>query len=898
MIQRRARVALCCAAAIVAAPLAAAAPATASNVAPPARFQFDSAPGRLSKQVVPSHYALTLELDPAREDFAGRVAITLQLRAALPAIELHAQELSAGEARLVAGDSARALVVTPLPGTQMWRLAPQDGAPIAPGRYRLEIAYRGPVHGYDDGLFRAPYRVNGQPRQMLATQLEASFARMLFPGFDEPAFRASFEISVRAPAAYEVVSNMPRTQRVVDGEQVLHRFAPTPPMPSYLVSVAVGRFDAMAGQAGNVPLRVLAAEGKREQGRFALRAAQQLLPYYAAYFGVPYALPKLDQLAVPSVRSGAMEDWGLISYSEDTLLVDAARSSPHTVRNVYETVAHEVAHQWFGNLVTAASWEEIWLNEAFATWMESKASDHFHPDWKMALQQRLPIDRAMAIDAGSGTRPIRSGPVSETSVSDVFDAITYAKGGAVLAMLEQWIGPAAFQRGLAAYMKGQRLSNATAGDLWHYIGDASGRDVAAVAASWTDQPGYPLVSVSERCVGGRSELTLAQTRFLLSDATGAPDGAPTWRIPVRLARGTAVSTVLLDTPSKSVTLGACAPQPWLANAGGAGFYRVAYANDALQALTRRFASLDGADRATLMSDSFALVQAGRLPLAAYLALLAALPQATDDASPLLWSLANQQLDFLDHALAGTPAQAQLRALGRVLYAPQLARLGWAPRAHEAARASSLRPVLIAQLAKFDDADTIAQALRRFDDDEAGRAPLPAAIRSAVIEAVGMHADRAHFDRLVARLKGATNEEERWLYASALGGGRDAARVDELLGLSLANIAPANISAALPGLVARSSPFGEQAYRYTLAHWKPLAALAGSWNKMHLLPNAAVGFSSAERATALLDDQRHEAGADGDVTAAREAEAIRLRAAVRQRESTALEQLMQRWHQGG
>jgi aminopeptidase N len=872
-------------------PLAALALPLAPTASAQARFQFETTPGHLSKQVLPSHYRVSLDLDAARDDFAGRVEITLRSREATAAIELHAHELTAAGASLVSATGSRALDVVAQAATQTWRLVPHDGARIEPGEYRLQIVYSGRVHSYDEGLYRAPYQLAGRPQRMLATQLEEIFARTLFPSFDEPAFRAAFELEVRAPQDEDVLSNMPRTSRTADGTHAIHRFAATPPMPSYLVAVAVGRFDALAGSASGVPLRILTAPGKREQARYALRVTEKVLPYYSRYFGVPFALPKLDQLAVPGVRGGAMEDWGLISYSEDTLLVDPARSSGETVRNVHETVAHEIAHQWFGNLVTAASWEEIWLNEAFATWMANKVTDHFNPSWQSMLQQRGPIDRAMALDAGGATRAIRSGPVSETAVNDVFDAITYQKGGAVLAMLEQWIGPEAFRSGLVAYMSGQRLSNATAADLWHYIGQASAREVAVVAGSWTDQPGFPLVSVSAACRAGRTDVRLSQSRFV--NAGAAPSTA-LWRIPVRIARGKEITTTLLDQPAQTLRLRACGAGPLVVNAGGAGFYRVTYTPDALHDLTRRFADLPGADRLTLLSDSFALMQAGRLPAASYFALLAALPRVHDGSRALLWTTASAQLDLLDSALAGTPAQARLRAAGRSLLAPQLAQLGWTPKAKENAQTSELRGTLIVQLAKFDDRAVVEQALRRFDADAAGRATLHPSMRAAVVRAVGMHADRARFDGLLASLKSAPGEEERWMLASALASGRDAVRAEELLGLSLAGVAPANVASSIPGLVARSSPFGELAYRYVLANWKPLASLAGSLGQAALLPRAAAGFNDAERAAQLIDDQRREAGADGDVLAAREAEAIRLRAAIKARDADAWEKVLAGW----
>lgn len=849
------------------------------------RFHFDSTPGHLSKQVVPLRYALTLELDPNLDSFTGQARISVRVRQPTPTIEVHAFELSARSARLVSAGTARPLQVTPLPETQTWRLEPIDGLVVAAGEHHLEFSYSGKVNVAGHGLFAAPYQIDGRKLRMLATQLEAIYARSLFPGFDEPTFRAVFEINVRAPSAYGVASNMPLAKRVVDGPTTLHRFAATPRMPSYLVSVAVGHFEVTQGRAAGVPLRAFTAPGKGDQTQYAMRVTGQVLPFYTRYFGVPYALPKLDQFAVPSVRWGAMEDWGLISYAEDAFLVDPQRSSPQTVRDVYAVVAHEIAHQWFGNLVTAASWEEIWLNEAFATWLERKATNHFNPAWKVPLQSQLPIDRAMTLDASAATRAIRSGPVRETAVFDVFDPITYAKGDAVLTMLEQWIGVENFQRGLVAYMKGQRLSNATAADLWHYIGQASGKDVAAVAASWTDQQGFPLVRVSSSCEVGRQRLTLTQQRF---SSSGASRSAQLWKIPLRYVRGRQSGTVLFETAQRSIEIGACGDAPVIVNAGGGGFYRVAYAAGTRQALIQRFVALAQTDRVKLLSDTFALMQSGSLPLQAYFDVLEALPRVTDSSRTMLWSLAGSELEFLDTTMADRPAQKHLRTIARKLLAPQLAALTWTPAAKEDAQSAELRGNLIALLAQFDHEPTIEQATRAFDEDDAGTKKLPASLREPVTLATGMHADRPHFERLLARLKTATGEEQRWLLAKALARGRDAQRAEEFLAASLSGVVPSNVATSIPGLVARYSPFGDLAYRYTLRQWKELAGLAGPVGRVYLLPEAATAFSSAEQAASLVDDQRKAAGPDGDALAAREAENIRLRAAIKTREAPGLE----------
>jgi aminopeptidase N len=663
-------------------------------------------------------------------------------------------------------------------------------------------------------------------------------------------------------------------------------------MSSYLLSVAVGRFEALSASAAQVPLRILVAEGRREQAHEALRATRQVLPWYADYFGQPYALPKLDQLAVPGVRSGAMEDWGLVSYAEDLLLFDPARSDSQTQREVYQTVAHELAHQWFGNLVTAASWDELWLNEAFATWLQDKATDRFNPAWQIPLRARPLLDRAMALDSGAASRAIRAAPVRESAVNDVFDEITYAKGGALLGMIEQWLGPATLRQGLVAYMQAQRLSSATAADLWHHIGQAAAQagatvDVAAMAASWTDQAGFPLVEASSRCVDGQARLSLRQSRFSLGLPGAAALPEALWQVPVQIEQGGKRRTVLLDQAEQGVELGACSDTPTLVNAGGLGFYRVAHDAPTQQALIRRYAGLTGADRVALLSDSEALLQAGRQDLPAHLALLDAVARIDDASQPLLWAQLRRQLEDIDTLLGEHPARALWRALGRRLAEPALARLGWSAAAGEAADLTELRSTLITLLVRFEHGPSISQALRAFDADASGRRRLPPALREPVLRAAGMWGERAQVELLRARLNASDNEEDRWLYARALAGGRDPARAAELLLASLGDLAPPHVASELPGLIARNSPFGAAAYDFTLAHWAELARRSDDWGRVGLLPAAAAGFCEPAQAERLLADQRRLAGADGDSAAQRQAAAIRLRAAVRERVAAAL-----------
>jgi aminopeptidase N len=460
-------------------------------------------------------------------------------------------------------------------------------------------------------------------------------------------------------------------------------------------------------------------------------------------------------------------------------------------------------------------------------------------------------------------------------------------------MLEQWIGPEAFRRGLVAYMQERRLSNATAADLWHHLAKASGKDVMSVASTWTDQDGFPLVQVSSRCVGGQTEVLLKQERFALGTGPLAPH---LWKIPIRLSRGKDRRTVLLDRHEKSIVLPGCSKAPLLVNAGGMGFYRVEYGASELQRLVAAFPSLSAPDRIALLGDTFALAQAGRTPIASFFALLAALPGIRDEGRTKLFGMAYMALGFLDDSMAGTPAQAKIRAAARALLGPVLSELGWEAKPGESAEDVRLRGSLIWILAQFDDDLVVERANAVFDAAVPGKEALPASTRSSVVRAVGIHADRAHFDRLFSLLRSSTGEEDRWMYTQALASGRDHGHARELLASSLSGDLPSNIASSIPGMVGGTSPNGVLAYDFTLEHFAELARLSGGGlgGKAWLLPDAAWGFNEASWARRLKEDQLARVGPDGASAADLAASRIQLRALVRERDAAALEQYLTTW----
>jgi len=858
------------------------------------RFELQSTQTVLPKSVLPQRVRLLLDVDPDRDDFGGHVSIDLSVRQAVASIVMHARQLRAGRARLLLGRAVRDMRVVADEASGTWRLTPVDGRPIAVGVHRLEIDYRGQIQASGEGLFRVEYRQQGAPARMLVTQLQAVDARRVLPAFDEPVFRTAFELSVRAPNGYDVVSNMPRRSVRADANAQRHDFAVTPSMPDYLLALAVGQFDVLEDRVDGLPLRILTPRGKRDQARFAMEVTKQVVPFFTRYFGHAYALPKLDQLAVPGTLVGAMENWGLITYVESALLFDSAQSGPNTQRDVFKTVAHEVAHQWFGNLVSVASWNEIWLNEAFATWMEQKARTHFHPEWQTALRVRRNLEPTMDRDSTEATRAIRSGPVSEASVFEVFDDVTYDKGGAVLTMLEQWVGAPAFQRGLASYMAERAMKPATAGDLWHHIGQAADQPVAQVAASWTDQAGIPLLELSSRCEKSQTVVSLRQSRFSL----GEPLAGGPWLLPVRLAHGDKTLTFLMRGAEQRLELPGCNELPLRANAGGGGYYRVDYEPALRSRLVGAFATLPPGDRLALMSDSFALASAGRRPMADHLALVRALPQVHDASRSALFSKALSDWHLLDVALDGTDAQGPLRVAGYALFAPELDRLGWAPAPGEDSETLNYRSALISGLGTLAHPPTLAEARQRFALAlKPGHAGLAPSIRDAVLLAVGTEPQEAEFDALMSAFRATESQEDRWALMNALAAGRDESRARQLLEESLSGRIPPDVSAFLPSKVGERPSLGPLAYEFVLANWSTLSRLAGNGvfgGQNWLLPGASYWSADTAVARQLLLDQQRLAGAAGASTAHQAATGIELRHQLREREAVRLAAALASW----
>ena len=502
--------------------------ATTLNAEKP--FDFDSTPGKLPKEVVPKEYAIRIVPNLEKFVFAGSETVTLNVRQPVRRLVLNSADIEITKASLDEKELPKsALKLDPKEETLTITLSDE----LPAGAHSLALDFTGKINQQGQGLFYARYQEPNQneaeeeekerdrekeekgqekPKEtfakkiMLGTQFEATDARRFFPCWDEPSFRARFQLTVVVPEYMTAFSNMPaeKETKVAGGKEV--RFASTPPMASYLNVFCAGELETLSAKLKNVDHRVVTTARKVVWGRYALDSSQQILTYYNDYFGTPYPLPKLDHIAIPGGFGGAMENWGGITYYESRLLFDPGNSSVDTKQGIYEVIAHETAHMWFGDLVTMAWWDNLWLNEGFASWMGTKCTAKFNPDWEVWLSKNVPRDptrrdgigkeSAMEGDARSTTHPIQQPIANEAEASSAFDDITYRKGMSFITMLENFLGEDVFRDGIRKYIAAHKLSNTTTADLWNSLSEASGKPVGDIAAAWTQQPGFPVVKVT------------------------------------------------------------------------------------------------------------------------------------------------------------------------------------------------------------------------------------------------------------------------------------------------------------------------------------------------------------------------------------------------------------------
>jgi len=700
---------------------------------------------------------------------------------------------------------------------------------------------------------------------MIASHSEPSDARRIFPGWDEPAFKTTFDLSVTVPQRFLAVSNMPvvREERLRNGRKRVW-FGRTPKMSTYLFVLVAGELERLAGEAEGVAINVVTTRGKSANGRYAIDQTAELLRYFNDYFAVKYPLPKLDLIALPTNAASAMEHWGAITFFEGGLLYDSAKSSVETQRRIFSLLAHEIAHQWFGNLVTMAWWNDLWLNEGFASWMQYKAADALHPEWQPWLSSNGAKQAAMARDARRGARAMRQPVANESEARAVFDAITYSKGQAVVRMAEAYLGEEVFRDALRRYMQAHAYSNATAAGLWRALDAASGKAVSPVASAYAEQPGVPLVVADSRCHDGEQRIALKQDRFSLRDPQAQP---LRWPVPVRFGMPDgAGATVLLDGTAE-IAAGRCGDAVKL-NLGDVGYYRVRYDPAMQLALARRLPSMAPADRVNLLADAWALTEANRNSPAAYFELADQL--AGDDHRSVVDQVI-RTLTRVDRLQRGRPGRAAFAAFARATLRPMFDRLGWQAVEGEHNDRALLRARLIRTLGELGDDAVLAEARRRFDAFVQDPTTLPPNLRDPVVHLVGRTASRATYETLLALGRKSTTSEERVRYYSALASALDPALARETLAIALTDELSSDLARRLVNWVAGEHP--ELALEVVKRNFEALAAKHGSSFRDTVVASLMANFSDPARAEELKGFAPAYETSGGRMVAERTREAI-------------------------
>lgn len=840
----------------------------------------ETGPARqLPNTFTPEKYRLSLTPNLEKFTFEGHVAIDVNVNSAATEITLNAAELTFGQAYLIQGEthiSASSISTDEDAETATIILS----SAADPGPATLSISYQGILNDQLKGFYRSRYQdADGNEQYLATTQFEATDARRALPCWDEPALKATFQVSMTVPSHLTAVSNTPIVSEsdTGNGFKTVH-FAETPRMSTYLLAFVMGDLACVEERAPNGTLmRVFATRGNEHLGRFALDTAIRLLQYYNDYFGIPYPLEKLDHFAIPDFAAGAMENWGAITYREVALLFDPENSAAPTRQRIVEIIAHEMAHMWFGDLVTMEWWDDLWLNESFASWMGNKATDALFPEWSMWTQFLYQdVGEGLRIDALRNSHPIEANVKDPGEIREIFDAISYNKGASILWMLEQYLGEETFRDGLRAYLSRHKYGNARGADLWRAMEEESGRPVISLMDSWIKQTGFPALTV-EPSPDGKS-LTLSQRRFLYDQLLGEEPGDTTWKVPVSIARsdGSTTKPTLMEGPNLSIP--ADAAQDWTkVNPGQNGFYRVRYAPDMLPPLLNAASAfqLPPTDRLGLQSDLFALVRAGLEPATRYLELVGAYK---DETNATVWTDLSTNLRELEVLFADHPSLDLLRAFNNRVYDNIVERLGWEESPGEGHLDALLRTTVLARAGGLGNPSVLEEARDRFHRYLQDPASLRPDLRGVAYSLVALDADRDLYETLWDLEEKATLQEEKRRLLGAVSRPRDPGLLQETLERSLSDRVRAQDTPLLIISVAANRFGRDLAWDFVKDNWAEFDRRYGKGGFMIMrLVSITETFTTLERADEVQSFFEANPVAGAQRTVQQALESIRLNA---------------------
>jgi puromycin-sensitive aminopeptidase len=792
---------------------------------------------RLPSTVVPEHYALSLTPDLQAETFDGEVRIRVKLLEPTSRIVLHAAGLNVISAGITAGQQIYGATVVPDPGSETITLTIPTG--IGPGDAELVLSYRGRLTRTLRGL----YISEANDRKYAVTQLQATDARRMFPAFDEPRFKATFDIQVTVDAGDTAISNgSAETVRPAAAGKRIFDFATTRPMSTYLVALAIGDFECRERLVGKTPLRVCATPGNAALTDFAMQAAEASLDYLNRYFLIEYPFQKLDLVAIPDFAAGAMENTGAVFFREALLLVesDAALS---VRKRAAAVIAHELAHMWFGNLVTMTWWDDLWLNEGFATWMEAKIIGAWQAEWDVELDELQATHRVMAVDSRRSTRAIRTAVETPAEIEALFDPIAYDKTAAVLGMVESFVGAEAWQRGLNAYLQEFQFANAAAEDFWRVMTRVTEKPVDRIMASFVTRPGLPLVTVETACTANETMVSVSQQRF----STSGPQPAEPWTVPVCFeTRGDADadSCLLLDSRSARETWPGC--RTWVVgNAGAEGYYRTAHGPAALDRLIRANAELAADERLMLVDDQWALVRSDGGDVSAFLHTTAAL--AGDVRAPLVLGTVGARLRYIHEYLATEDTRPAFERWVRERFQPMLEHTDKILTHSETLERR--RAALISIVGAVGrDPQVLAKAadeVRRYLEAPATN-PLGPDVLDVYIGLAAVTGDAGLYDAYRKRAEAAETPAERYRFLYGLTMFRDELLAHRTFDYALSASVRAQDRALLLGRMLANPAIRDLTWRQMQTYWSQLQAGVGAFGGTTRLIEALGAFCDRQR----------------------------------------------------
>ncbi|MFA5910794.1 MAG: M1 family metallopeptidase [Vicinamibacterales bacterium] len=793
---------------------------------------------RLPSTATPHAYTLWFAPDLEHETFRGRESIAVTLAAPSASITLHAAEITFGDVTIEDAGGSQAARVSLNAGAETATLTVPR--PIARGPATIRITYTGILNDKLRGFYLS--KANG--RKYAVSQMEATDARRAFPSFDEPAYKATFDITLMIDAADTAISNgrqVSDTPGPEPGKRTVV-FAPTPKMSTYLVALLVGDFVCRSGSAGATPIRVCATPDKQQLTAFALTAAEQQVRFFNTYFGIPYPYEKLDIIGVPDFAAGAMENAGAITFRERMLLADEATASIGVRKSVASVIAHELAHQWFGDLVTMQWWDDIWLNEGFATWAANKPLAAWKPEWKMDVNAASETQVALGLDALRATRAIHTQVDTPAQINEVFDPIAYEKTAGVLGMIEAYVGPEAFRKGVSSYLSKYSLSNAAGEDFWTEVTRVTEKPVNRIMKSFVEQPGAPMLSVETRCVSGHTEVSLKQQRFTGSPAPAAAAAAQTWTLPVcvKTASGPATCTIVTQA-EQTIRAPGCGAA--MVNADARGYYFTEYEPAAVAALATRTPALTAAERISLLGDEWRMVRAGRHDVGTYLDLAAAF--ARDETPAVVGDMAGR-VGAVMGGIADPGQHPAFQAWVRATFRPALDAIGFTDGLGDSDETNSRRAILLQLLSSDPDLQRRARELA------AGYMARPASLSptlvASVLQVAASGGDAALYDQFVTRMTAAISSPEQYYrYFNALAAFRDPALVSRTQQFALSSQARSQDAPLLFAQLLGSPATQDATWTLIKAEWPALTAKLGTFQGIPNIVGALSAFCSAERA---------------------------------------------------